>query len=125
VLRFAAEQPDVERIFMHPLIKQELCLESRGSNSPNSSGWLQKIRPWYGHDDHFHVRLRCPEGAVQCQHQDPVPPGDGCDLDLAWWFSPEGRDKQRQSDASGGPEGGTGGGVMPTLPASCAGLIPS
>ena len=50
---------------------------------------MNKIRPWYGHDDHFHVRLDCPEGATLCEPQEAAPPGDGCGDDLAWWFTDE------------------------------------
>ena len=49
--------------------------------------WLSKIRPWWGHNYHFHVRLRCPANDRACENQDPLPPGDGCDESLAWWFS--------------------------------------
>ena len=61
--------------------------------------WLTKIRPWYGHDDHFHVRLACPAGNADCTPQARVAVGDGCGEELAWWFSPEAtadRDKERK-----------------------------
>ncbi len=86
LLKAAAEDPAVERIFVNAAIKRELC----NSEPPGAGrGWLGKIRPWYGHDSHFHVRLKCPAGAVACVPQDPVPPGDGCDASLAWWFTDE------------------------------------
>ena len=47
--------------------------------------WLRKIRPWYLHDDHLHVRLSCPPGLAGCVAQDPVPEGDGCDEGLERW----------------------------------------
>jgi penicillin-insensitive murein DD-endopeptidase len=50
LLRRAASYPDVARIFVHPAIKKALC-ESAGEDR----AWLQKIRPWYKHDDHFHA----------------------------------------------------------------------
>ena len=78
-LRQAALSPDVDRIFVNAIIKQALC------NSETDRGWLNKIRPWWGHDAHFHVRLRCPPGSPQCDSQKPVPFGDGCDPDLANW----------------------------------------
>lgn len=83
LLEIAAQQPEVERIFVNPAIKRELCQKS--SNIGN--GWLRKIRPWWKHDDHFHVRLKCPADNPHCQAQLPVPEGDGCGADLAWWFS--------------------------------------
>ena len=49
------------------------------------SAWLHRLRPWWGHDDHFHVRLSCPAGSPECETQAPVPPGDGCDAILESW----------------------------------------
>jgi penicillin-insensitive murein endopeptidase len=83
LLQAAAQGDTVERIFVHPLIKQALCNVFPGAS------WLQKIRPWWGHDDHFHVRLRCPAEQTECQSQQPLPPGDGCDASLAWWLTAE------------------------------------
>jgi penicillin-insensitive murein endopeptidase len=80
----AAQLPGVARIFVAPAIKKSLC-----SVNWRDPGFLRKIRPWYGHDDHFHVRLACPAGAANCADQDPVPAGDGCGADLDWWFTDE------------------------------------
>lgn len=85
ILEAAARAPEVDRIFVHPAIKQELCTQ----NATSSTKWLRKIRPWWKHDDHFHVRLKCPDHNPNCQAQDPLPAGDGCDASLAWWFSAE------------------------------------
>ena len=85
VLELAARQADVDRIFVNPSIKRELCARK----SIGSAEWLRKIRPWWKHDDHFHVRLRCPANSPDCQHQEPLPAGDGCDSSLDWWFSAE------------------------------------
>ena len=79
----AASYPEVTRIFASPAIKKELC-DTAGTDR----AWLRKIRPWYGHDDHMHVRLACPPGISGCIDQAPPPPGDGCGKDLAWWFRP-------------------------------------
>ncbi|MDD9967863.1 MAG: penicillin-insensitive murein endopeptidase [Myxococcales bacterium] len=87
-LRLAASDPRVTRIFVHPIIKRELCRVADGDRS-----WLRQIRPWYGHDDHFHVRLACPKDSPDCEPQDPTPGGDGCGEELAWWF-----DEQAQAD---------------------------
>ncbi len=81
VLELAALMPEVDRIFVNAHVKRELC------NSSSSRDWLQKIRPWFAHADHFHVRLKCPKDDRNCYKQDPVPAGDGCGADLAWWFS--------------------------------------
>ena len=81
LIKAAAEQPEVERIFVNPAIKKAICREATGDRS-----WLNKVRPMYGHNYHFHVRIACPAGETACQAQDPVPPGEGCDASLAWWF---------------------------------------
>lgn len=83
ILEAAARMPEVDRIFVNAAIKKDLC------QSKTPRDWLQKIRPWYKHDDHFHVRLKCPVGSRYCEKQEPVPAGDGCGADLAWWFSYE------------------------------------
>jgi penicillin-insensitive murein endopeptidase len=80
ILRSAAQDPEVERIFVNPIIKQVLCQHQR-----NDRSWLHKIRPWWGHDAHFHVRLRCPSDSPQCQAQKPPPPEDGCNESLEQW----------------------------------------
>ncbi|MGD9507324.1 MAG: penicillin-insensitive murein endopeptidase [Geminicoccaceae bacterium] len=84
VIRRAALDPEVARIFVHPGIKQAMCERVAGVRD-----WLGKVRPWWGHDTHFHVRLRCPPGAGTCKDQEPPPPGDGCGDDLAWWLTDE------------------------------------
>ena len=79
ILKVAAESPQVERIFVNPVIKQALC------RSETDRAWLRKLRPWWGHDAHFHVRLGCPAGNHECQPQKAPPPGDGCNGSLADW----------------------------------------
>ncbi|WP_294538870.1 penicillin-insensitive murein endopeptidase [uncultured Rhodoblastus sp.] len=84
IIHAAALDPGVERIFVNAAIKKALCREATGDRS-----WLHKVRPYYGHNYHFHVRIACPDGADLCQEQDPVPPGEGCDAAaLDWWFKP-------------------------------------
>jgi penicillin-insensitive murein DD-endopeptidase len=80
LLRAAAEDPEVARIFVNWVIKGELCRRAEGDR-----GWLHKIRPWYGHDRHFHVRLSCPPGSPECRDQAAIPDGDGCGQET--WFS--------------------------------------
>ena len=86
LLRLAASDPRVDRIFVHPTIKRALC-QGFGDARDGETGWLHRIRPWYGHDEHFHVRLSCPAGSPDCVGQPAVPPGDGCDASLDWWFT--------------------------------------
>jgi penicillin-insensitive murein endopeptidase len=83
-IRTAAEQPEVERVLVNAAIKKKLC-EMQGAKHP---AWMKKVRPWYGHHDHIHVRLECPAGSPQCRPQPDVPGDDGCGkADLAFWFS--------------------------------------
>lgn len=79
ILKAAAKDPAVERIFVFPGAKVQMCKDETGDRS-----WLRKIRPWYGHHYHFHVRLKCPSGTGGCVAQDPPPPGDGCDDAQEW-----------------------------------------
>ena len=81
LLELAANLPGVDRIFVNPYIKKELCESVVGNRD-----WLRVIRPWYNHDDHFHMRLSCPADSPGCRSQEPVPIGDGCDSSLDWWF---------------------------------------
>ncbi|KMW58989.1 Murein endopeptidase [Candidatus Rhodobacter oscarellae] len=73
ILKAAASDPAVARIFVFPGAKVQMCRDARGNRD-----WLRKIRPWWGHHYHFHVRLSCPSGAAGCVDQAPMPPGDGC-----------------------------------------------
>jgi penicillin-insensitive murein DD-endopeptidase len=83
VIKAAAQDPAVERIFVNAAIKKAVCRKAGGDRS-----WLAKVRPWFGHDYHFHVRIHCPEGDETCTRQDPVLGGEGCDdASLAYWFS--------------------------------------
>ena len=82
-IKTAAQQPNVERVLVNAAIKKELC---RIEGTQHFS-WMSKVRPWYGHDDHIHVRLKCPADSPNCRKQPPVPAGDGCATkDLAFWF---------------------------------------
>ena len=80
VIRDAAMEPAVQRIFVNAAIKKALCREAKGDRS-----WLDKVRPWWGHDYHFHIRMRCPPGASECHGQTDQDGGDGCrPSDLAY-----------------------------------------
>ncbi len=81
ILKQAAKDPAVARIFVFPGAKVQMCKDERGDRS-----WLRKIRPWWGHHYHFHVRLGCPDGARGCVDQAPPPAGDGC-ADAEQWVA--------------------------------------
>ena len=73
--------PTITRIFVNAAIKKAMCSEAGADR-----GWLAKVRPWWGHAEHFHVRLACPPDDRECKDQPPVPEGDGCGHALDCWF---------------------------------------
>jgi penicillin-insensitive murein DD-endopeptidase len=82
VIKAAAEDPLVERIFVNAAIKKALCREAGTDRA-----WLHKVRPWWGHDFHFHVRIRCPADNPACHNQPEPAETEGCGTELNWWFS--------------------------------------
>ena len=116
MLALAAADARVDRIFVNPVLKRAVC--ARPPASGDDRAWLHKLRPWWGHDDHFHVRLACPADSPECTPQPPLPPGDGCDQ-LDWWFDAKAqadRDKGHQSYAAKV-------GAAPLLPEGCRALL--
>src|SRR5215218_6382651 len=84
VIRAAAKEAEVERIFVNAAIKKALCRDA-GSTDRD---WLWKVRPMWGHNYHFHIRIRCPGGSGECEAQEPPAHSEGCSAgDLAYWFS--------------------------------------
>lgn len=73
IVKAAAKDKRVARIFIFPGAKVQMCNDEKGNKS-----WLRKVRPWWGHHYHFHVRLNCPRGSPGCVDQAPPPPGNGC-----------------------------------------------
>lgn len=115
LIELAAAAPQVERIFINPILKRALCSEVKGPHD-----WIQKLRPWWGHDDHIHVRLACPADSPGCVPQAPLPPGDGCDA-LGWWFNPK-----AEAERTKGKEGYSSRvRTAPPLPVACEALLPA
>lgn len=81
----AASYPEIDRIFVNAAIKKAMCERT----PPENRAWLRKIRPWHGHNYHFHVALDCPPGEATCVNKRGTPPGDGCGAELQAWFRPE------------------------------------
>lgn len=79
LVRAAARDRRVARIFIFPGAKVQMCNDETGDRR-----WLRKVRPWWGHHYHMHVRLNCPFGARGCENQAAPPPGDGCDAAQSW-----------------------------------------
>ncbi len=81
IIKAAAKDPRTARIFVFPGAKVRMCEEETGNRD-----WLRKVRPWWGHHYHFHVRLSCPNGAKNCVNQAAPPVGDGC-ADAQEWVN--------------------------------------
>jgi len=109
LLKASADHPRVDRIFVNPAIKRALCRSEQGNRS-----WLRKLRPWWGHDAHFHIRLKCPRGSPRCKQQSRLPAGDGCDQSLAWWFSEEARTPSKKPKKKK---------PRPPIPTACKSLL--
>lgn len=109
LIETAARHPGVDRIFVNAAIKRELCRAATGDRS-----WLRKVRPWWKHDSHMHVRLSCPPGSMLCKPQAPVPPGDGCGKELSWWLSDEALHPKK---------GGSKRSTEPVMPAACSAVL--
>lgn len=121
LIKRAASYPEVDRIFVHPAIKKVLC-EQAGEDR----AWLTKVRPWWNHYYHFHVRLSCPLGAGECEGQKPAGPDDGCGQELANWYVK--LKKAAIATANNPPSTGTtakrkGGFTMAALPAECSTVL--
>lgn len=82
LLYHAASFPSVERLLVHPGIKKKLCETVKGDRS-----WLNKVRPFYGHHYHFHVRIGCQPGSPNCRKQASTGTELGCGPKLDWWFN--------------------------------------
>jgi penicillin-insensitive murein endopeptidase len=79
VVKAAAKDKRVARIFIFPGAKVQMCKDEKGDRA-----WLRKIRPWWGHHYHFHVRLKCQRGSPGCENQAAPPAGDGCAAAQEW-----------------------------------------
>lgn len=130
LLKQAALDPRVDRIFVAAAVKLEICKTAKAKDKK----WLQKIRPIAGHDTHFHVRLKCPKGARLCQTQKPTVAelsknGDGCDETLTWWVTdyldpPKSTGKKPKEDDAPRKKGSREF-TMADLPKQCQGVLAS
>ncbi len=81
LLRRAVSYPAVDRVFVNPVIKKKLC-----QTADKDRAYLHKIKPIWGHDAHFHIRLACPRSEAGCQNQPPLKGDDGCGKELEQWM---------------------------------------
>jgi penicillin-insensitive murein DD-endopeptidase len=130
LLKEAASDPRVDRIFVAAAVKIEMCKTAKRADRK----WLQKIRPVAGHDTHFHVRLKCPKGARLCETQTPTVAelsknGDGCDETLMWWVTdyldPPKSDGKKPKEDDPPKKKGPREFTMADLPKECQGVLAS
>lgn len=108
----AADFEQVNRIFVSPAVKKYFC-----QHFPNAP-WLYKLRAWWSHHDHLHVRLNCPKDSPMCEPQPPLNPGVAqCAEDLDWWFSKEADDQWADMIKNPAPR------EFPALPAACEEMV--
>jgi penicillin-insensitive murein DD-endopeptidase len=129
LLKAAALDKRVDRLFVAAAVKIEMCRTAKASDKK----WLQKIRPIAGHDTHFHARLKCPAGAELCQTQSPTVAeltggGSGCDESLMWWvtdyLNPP-KDAGEPPDPEAPRKRGAREYTMADLPQECASVLAS
>ena len=82
LIRAAALEPAIERILVNAAIKKALCREATGDRT-----WLRKVRPWWQHNYHMHLRIGCQPDSPECKPQDATPDTEGCGKELDYWFS--------------------------------------
>ncbi len=114
VIMAALRDPALARIFVSGAIKMQMCADATAEERP----YLRKLRPWWGHTEHFHIRLNCPAGATDCVEQAPPPAGDGCE-DAIWWVT----DALLPPDPNAPPVVPKPEYVMADLPAQCEGVL--
>ena len=129
IVKAAALDPRVDRIFITPVAKIAMCRTATRADRD----WLQKIRPYYGHDSHFHIRLKCPADSTACQRQTPTVAqlsknGDGCDETLTWWVTghlEELRNPPKRAPKPGPKPRRARDFTMEDLPQQCASVLSS
>lgn len=117
LIALAASDPAVDRIFVNPTVKKLLCEAPRSAKM----AWQPRIRPWWGHHDHFHVRLHCPTDSPLCVPQEPVA-DDGCGASLHWWFTADAQTtlaKKKEAEATAAAAAAAAGEEKVQLPAAC------
>jgi penicillin-insensitive murein endopeptidase len=70
----AFETKNVEMIFVDRVVKSAICAEAlrsrdytRGADNTPAAEWLKHIQHWDGHENHFHIRVRCSDDDPRCR----------------------------------------------------------
>ena len=119
LIKRTASYSEVARIFVNPAIKAQLCRWATGDRS-----WLAKVRPYYGHNFHFHIRMKCPAGYAGCKNQAPAAPedGTGCGKELSYWLG-EIPWRTKQRDPKAPPPKPAPALTLSALPAECRAVV--
>ncbi|MDX2156649.1 MAG: penicillin-insensitive murein endopeptidase [Hyphomicrobiaceae bacterium] len=116
LIRRAASYPGVERIFVHPGIKKAMCQEA-GVDRQH----FHKIRPYWGHYYHMHVRIACPKDSIGCRDQPTTGNDDGCGKEVDDWLALLKRPAKPQPPATAAkPTPSRRQILLDDLPAECA-----
>jgi penicillin-insensitive murein DD-endopeptidase len=118
LIRRAASYNSVERIFVHPSIKKALCEDSA---KDSDRAWLSKVRPMWGHYYHFHIRIVCPPGSSNCEHQPAPASEDGCGAEVERWIAL----MKRPEKPAGPPAPPKPGISLDQLPGECKAVLAS
>jgi len=122
IIKRAASYRQVERVLVHPAIKKALC-EAAGTDR----GWLAKVRPYWGHYYHFHIRIGCPTGSKGCTSQPPPPGDDGCGAELKHWVKlitpPKAAPEPKVAEKPAKPEKKKPDIMLAQLPADCRAVL--
>lgn len=78
--RDAANNTQVERLFVRRGIKKQLC-----GNVSEERQWFKKHCSYWWH--HWHMHIRCQTGSCQCTNQQPVANEEDCGKSLSLWLS--------------------------------------
>jgi penicillin-insensitive murein endopeptidase len=113
VILRAASYPETERVLVHPGIKKALCAHPGADPAA-----LGKVRPYWGHHYHMHIRIACPKDSSGCQPQPPVGADIGCGKEVDDWIALM-RKPAKPVDPTAKPAPRKPGLTLDQLPAEC------
>jgi penicillin-insensitive murein DD-endopeptidase len=121
LLKRAASYTEVERIFVNPAIKKALC-DAVAKDADRV--WLHKVRAYWGHESHFHMRISCPKNSAGCISQPALPNDDGCGQELSNWLTAVKKTpKPEPPPAPSTPAPARRGITLDQLPADCRAVL--
>lgn len=114
----AASYDKVERVLVHPGIKKALCAQPGAD--PKA---LAKIRPYWGHHYHMHIRIACPQNSAHCKPQWHVRPDTGCGKEVDTWIARLQRPKPPPQPNAKPPPPRRPGLTLAQLPRECRDVV--